>query len=322
VETVRPAAAGHQAAGELVDDGHLAILDDVLLITLKEGVGAQRLVDGMQNLDVGGVVQIVDGEQTLGARHALIGERGGLRLLVDQVISRRLLVAVLVLDLLTLGEPRDDDVDLVVEIDRNLRRTGDNERRPRLVNQDRVHLVDDRVDVLPLHHPFEIELHVVAQVVEAELVVGAVGDVGSVRFLALGIVHLVLDATNGEPEELIDPAHPIGIATREVVVDCDHMAAASRQSVERDRQGRRQGLALPGAHLRDPSFVEDQAAHELNVEMTHTQRPLARLTDQCKDLLELWIEEALDEHAAFARILWKIVRRRLHPIPDGYETAA
>jgi len=110
-------AAGHQAAGELVNDGHLAILDDVLLVAVKEGVGAQRLVDGVQDFDVGGVVQIVDCEQLFGPRHARIGERGGLPLLVHQVISRRLLVAVFVLDLLALGQPRDDGVDLVVEVD-------------------------------------------------------------------------------------------------------------------------------------------------------------------------------------------------------------
>ncbi len=176
--------------------------------------------------------------------------------------------------------------------------------------------------MLPLHHPFEIELHVVAQVVEAELIVGAVCDIGSVGFLTLEIVHLVLDATDGEPEKLVNLAHPLGIAARQVIVDGDDMDAASHQSVKRHRQGRRQSFALPGAHLRDPSLMEHQTAHELNVEMTHTQRPLARLTDQRKDLLELRIEDALDEHAALARLLRKVFRRRLYPFPDGQKTAA
>ena len=56
-------------------------------------------------------------------------------------------------------------------------RARDDERRARLVDEDRVDLVDDRVRVLPLHALVERDHHVVAQVVEAELVVRAVGDV-------------------------------------------------------------------------------------------------------------------------------------------------
>ena len=43
------------------------------------------------------------------------------------------------------------------------------------------HLVDDGVDVAALDHVLEPVLHVVAQIVEAELVIGAVGDVAGVR---------------------------------------------------------------------------------------------------------------------------------------------
>ena len=65
-------------------------------------------------------------------------------------------------------------------------RARDDERRPRLVDEDRVHLVDDGVGVLALDPLLQREHHVVAQVVEAELVVGAVGDVGQVGGAALG----------------------------------------------------------------------------------------------------------------------------------------
>ena len=61
-----------------------------------------------------------------------------------------------------------------------LGRSRDDERRARLVDQDGVDLVDDRVVQLALHVVLEPQLHVVAQVVEAELVVRAVGDVGAV----------------------------------------------------------------------------------------------------------------------------------------------
>ena len=64
VQTVAPAAARHQAAGELVDDDHLgpfvAIVDHVLAIALVEHVGAQRLLHVVVALDVVRVVQIAD----------------------------------------------------------------------------------------------------------------------------------------------------------------------------------------------------------------------------------------------------------------------
>ena len=63
--------------------------------------------------------------------------------------------------------------------------TRDDERRPRFVDQDAVDLVDDREVVAALHVVREVELHVVAQVVEAELVVRAVGDVAAVGDLPL-----------------------------------------------------------------------------------------------------------------------------------------
>jgi hypothetical protein len=56
----------------------------------------------------------------------------------------------------------------------------DDERRAGLVDEDRVDLVDDGVVERALHVLERRELHVVAQVVEAELVVLAVGDVAPV----------------------------------------------------------------------------------------------------------------------------------------------
>jgi hypothetical protein len=45
VEPVGPAPPVHHAAGELVDDDDLAVLDDVVDVALEHDVGAQRLVE-------------------------------------------------------------------------------------------------------------------------------------------------------------------------------------------------------------------------------------------------------------------------------------
>ena len=57
VQPVAPAAAGHEAPRELVDDDHLAVLDHVVDVALEEAVRAQRLVDVVQQRHVGRVVQ-------------------------------------------------------------------------------------------------------------------------------------------------------------------------------------------------------------------------------------------------------------------------
>ena len=60
-----------------------------------------------------------------------------------------------------------------------------------------------------LHHVLRTQGHVVAQVVESELVVRAVGDVGGVRDPALRQVEAGEDHPDVEPEEPVD-AHPLG----------------------------------------------------------------------------------------------------------------
>ncbi len=84
-----------------------------------------------------------------------------------------------------LDELRDQRVDLAVELGGILGLAGDDERRARLVDQDRVHLVDDGEVEPALEALAHLGRHVVAQVVEAELVVRAVGDVRMIGLLLL-----------------------------------------------------------------------------------------------------------------------------------------
>jgi len=78
-------------------------------------------------------------------------------------------------------EPADDCGELAVLIDRLCGRSGDDQRRACLVDQYVVDLIYDREVERPLHLLIDGEDHIVAQVVEPELVVRPVGDVGRVR---------------------------------------------------------------------------------------------------------------------------------------------
>ena len=119
--------------------------------------------------------------------------------------------------------------------------------------------------------------HVVAQEVEAELVVRAVGDVGRVGGLAdLGGL-LGQDDADLEAEEPVHPAHPLAVPLGQVVVGGDHVHALALERVEVGRQGRNQGLALAGLHLGDVAEVQRGAAHQLDVEVPLAERALGRL---------------------------------------------
>ena len=74
---------------------------------------------------------------------------------------------------------------VLVLVARRLALAADDEGRAGLVDEDGVDLVDDRVMQIALGVLERAELHVVAQVVEAELVVLSVGDVGEVGVLLL-----------------------------------------------------------------------------------------------------------------------------------------
>ena len=127
------------------------------------------------------------------------------------------------LALLKLG---NDAVDFVILVGRLLAGAGDDQRRAGFVDQNGVHLVHDGVVVPTLHAILQVELHVVAQVIEAEFVVSAVGYVGGVGFAALLVVEIVDDYADAQAQKTVELAHPFGVALGQVVVDCDHVYAA------------------------------------------------------------------------------------------------
>ena len=129
-------------------------------------------------------------------------------------------------------------------------RTGDDKGRTCVVNEYGVHLIDDGVVVSALYEVERGGSHVVSQVVEAELVVRAEGDVAGVGFASFVAVGLVfVDTIDGETEEHVYRSVPLGVTFGEVVIDGDHVYAFMCQCVEIDRQCRHEGLTLAGSHL-------------------------------------------------------------------------
>ena len=175
-----------------------------------------------------------------------------------------------------LGDARE----LVVGLGGRLRLARDDERRSRLVDEDRVDLVHDRVGVAALDDAVERDGHVVAQVVEAELGVRPVRDVARVRLAALRERHEVLDGADRAAEQLVHGLRPLGVALREVVVHRHEVDSLAGEPVEVERLHGDERLPLAGLHLRDVALVEDDPAHELDVEEPHADRAPERLANR------------------------------------------
>ena len=244
-----------------------------------------------------GVVEVLDPERPLHLLDRGLHRRDGLELLVVEEVDRPAES-----DSSTLPPPgwafgcsialhRPGDAgEVVVDLRRRLGLAGDDQRCPRLVDEDRVDLVHDRVRVAALDALLERDRHVVAEVVEPELGVRPVRDVALVRFLPLAERQHVLDVGDSHAEPLEDAAVPLGVALGEVVVDRDEVDAAARQRVQVERQRGDERLPLAGLHLGDVALVEDDSAHQLDVEDALVGLALARLADGGERLEEQILE--------------------------------
>ena len=160
---------------------------------------------------------------------------------------------------------------------RLLRLARDDQWRAGFVDENGVDFVHDGIHQVALHHLFRPHDHVVTQVVEAELVVGAVGDVSRVRLPALFEVETGHDDADRQAQETVNVAHPFGVAFGQVVVDGDDVDAPARQRVEVNRERRGKGFPFTRLHLGDAALMEHDAGHDLRVVVPLSECALSRL---------------------------------------------
>ncbi len=92
------------------------------------------------------------------------------------------------------------------------------------------------------------------------MIVGAVGDVGAVGRAALVVREVVDDNADGEAEELVNLAHPLGVALGQIVVDGDYVNAVAGEGVEVAGEGGDERFAFAGLHFRDLAGMQHHAA--------------------------------------------------------------
>ena len=123
----------------------------------------------------------------------------------------------------------------------------------------------------------QLELHIVAEIVEAEFVVRAVSDVGGIGGLPLCISEFVLHDTDRHAEESVDSSHPLGVSPGQVVDNGDDVYALSGDRVQIGGQRRDQRFAFTRFHFGDLAVVKDHAADKLDIEVAHVQDAPASL---------------------------------------------
>ena len=271
MQTFVVSAAYHDTTGELVDDKHFAVADDVVAVALHNVVCFERLTDIMVKLGVVEVGKVGNFEEFLRPLHSVVREVYALFLFVDfKIHARKKSFCKAVCDYIHfagLGSlPRND------------------KRRSRFVNQNAVHFVNDCKIEVALNHAAFCNDHVVPKIVEAEFVVRAVGDVRVVSLTLERGIHLRLYATDGKSQKAENLAHPFFVAAGEIVVDRHDVNAVSGKRVEIGRQSFGEGFAFTGFHFGDTSLMQNDAAHHLNVVRPQAQNSRAGLSDRRKSL--------------------------------------
>ena len=148
--------------------------------------------------------------------------------------------------------------------------TRNNQGSTGIVDQHGVHLIDDGIVMRTLHEVGGVGSHVVTKVVETKLVVRTKGDVCHISLatsLAIGL--MLIDAVYAESMEHIERSHPLRVTLGQIVVDCHHMHAITRQRIEEHRQGSHEGLTFTRCHFRNLTLMQNGTTKELHVVVNH-----------------------------------------------------
>ena len=272
MQTFGEAAAKHQTAGELIDDDNLTILNNIIAVTMHQSLrlqSAHNLVGIVNAMLI--IIQVADAQHLLCLSNTLFRRCYLLLLFINSVV----------LALLHVGNNMSKNL---IQLGGFFTRAGDNQRGTRFVDQDTIDLIDDTVVQLALNHLVFINHHVITQVVEAEFVVCAVGNISSISSLAVREVHIMHNQANRQAQRFIDTAHVFAVTTGKIVIDSNNMHALARKSVEVYRRSRYKCFALAGTHLGNFAAVQHNAAYHLYVKMTHTGNTLRCLADNSKGL--------------------------------------
>ncbi|MNW53119.1 hypothetical protein D3C74_306680 [compost metagenome] len=130
VQTVAVTAALHDPAGEFVDDQHFVFRHDVIHVAAHDDVRFERLHYVVVQRNVFMVIQVINAEDAFRFGDPFFGQRNGLNFNVYGVIFFR-------------RQGLYEPVSCIIQLGRFLSLAGNNERRPRFIDENGVHFVND-----------------------------------------------------------------------------------------------------------------------------------------------------------------------------------
>ena len=128
----------------------------------------------------------------------------------------------------------------------------------------------------PLHLLLLVDHHIVTQVVKAQLVVGAVGDVRLVGGFFLVVAHSVDYKPHFKTHKAVELAHPFRVTLGKVIVYRYYMHAFSGQSIQIRRKRRHESFTFTCLHFGYTSLMKHYSAEYLNGEVAHAEHPVRR----------------------------------------------
>jgi hypothetical protein len=167
VQPVGPLSAFHFAAGIFVDDDDFAAFDNVADVAFVEVMSLERVIQQVWPFHISGGVEAFDSGQLFGSSHTFFGQVAGVFFFLDFEVD-------------VFAQLSGDGFCAGIFFEVIVGGAGDDEWCAGFIDEDVVDFVDDGVVQRSLHLQVASGLHVVAEVVEAELIAGAVGDVAGV----------------------------------------------------------------------------------------------------------------------------------------------
>ena len=181
--------------------------------------------------------------------------------MLDAGFAQRYSAALLVKIIILCHKARDDLVSNMILVRFSFCLARNDEGCPRLVNQDGIDLINNRKMVPALDHVLDTEFQIVAQIIKAEFVIRAIGDVSTISLATFVICQIAGNASNAHPQTLIDTPHPAGVARRQIVIDGNNMYSLAVQRVQKDSKRCDKGLALTSFHFRNLARMKCDATH-------------------------------------------------------------
>ncbi len=241
MQSVAPTATGHQPSRELVHDHDLTLLHHIVLVSVVQMTRTQSSIQMVHQRDVGRVIQAGAfrdqahlRQHSLGFFVTVFGQEHLMRLLVDREVTGRddALPRSRVGFALLPGEQRHHLVHGHVSGGVVLGLSTDDQGRAGLIDQNRIHLVDDGEVQGALNTVMGLIDHVVAQIIKTVFVVGAVSDVGVVGRLLFFAWQLRQVDAHRQSQEVVELAHPLGISAGQVIVHRDHVHTFASDRIE------------------------------------------------------------------------------------------